>query len=1195
MQHTYIFLTKKVAVSGAKELSSVAWMKNRGFIAVGADEGVVKVLQLPGENEKSIKNPFKKFMHLEGHSSGARVIYASWNEVYQKLATCDEGGLIVVWIMHPNEEGWFEEMVNNRQKSSVVAVKWSHDGTVDGNRIWSKDLTSHLAQLCWHGSDALVLVGLSDGDVHGYDMNGNFAFKVTMMCVETVELRTALEKDLKKDVIIFMDWFVPTPVCKADPLQPNEEMLRLIRHNAVPPEPIVFRGEIAPDQPRFVVAYQHGILQMMRSELDTSPIICRLPNTVIIQCAWSPDGSILAVAGYQTDLSDEEKNLVHFLTPFGVKIQTMKLTAGKLSGITWEGSGLRLVVTIDAFIYLAIVKPAYKWAFCGKTLVYTYKNIDVGQEMIMFYETKMDDTFKRQTADVWQLLACGDYCVVVSQVNEVGGIYKIEVCDSIGTPVDSTQTNVQPFSISVAPGIVVMASSDKFLVWYYHVPRTMTVDHRAPQKPAEPQVYHIDDYKSSRNQESGSAKKGNRTVFDGICCVCTGKDMILVGRESGTVHRYNLPDVTLVQKYQLSYSAETMALNSTNTRLALINKHHLLKFFDIKDNNAVVVPNFERKDVWGVIWDKNREDTLVCMEKQKVLVIHGTETEDPVNNTGYLCDFTDLMVKCAQLDEVLRDPESPTKSAIVSIETKTLRQAKELLDQDKIPEATKFIEGHSHPKLWNLLATFALNKLDLKTAEHAFVELQDFGGLQFLKKLKNIKSEALKKAEVCTFLGDLDVAEHICFENDRRDLAIDMRTKMNDWFRVLQILQTSTGPGDDIMLQRAWKHVGDFFMDRQKWQSAAKHYESGQHFKELVKCYVMMDDYARLETLAQQLPDGHEVLKDLADIFTNSGLCNQAVECYLRLDMINEALDTCIRLNQWDKAVELSEKYKLSNAINLLNNYAEELTGSIEKTLAAAQLYRKAAMSLEATKIIFNIAKDQMGRQCPPLRAKKLFVMGGLLIEQHREHSKSKITKNGQETSTAAIKGLLEEEHTLSIEDSRLIDTAWRGAEAMHFYMLCQQQLHQHKFDAAMKTALVLTEYEEVIPSLEIYTLLALASCQAKQFSVCSKAFMKIESMDNIPEDELEQYNALSLKIFLKYPPKDTKPTRTECHTCGTMVMDYATSCTNPTCGVKFPICIASGRPIHDYQFWLCPQCKHRAYEQEIQFSRHCPLCHCAV
>jgi hypothetical protein len=131
-----------------------------------------------------------------------------------------------------------------------------------------------------------------------------------------------------------------------------------------------------------------------------------------------------------------------------------------------------------------------------------------------------------------------------------------------------------------------------------------------------------------------------------------------------------MPEIKLQQRYSLSYAAEHMALNSTNRRLALITKHHVLKFFDIKDNAPIVIPNFERRDVWCLIWDKDREDTLVCMEKQKVVVINGLEVEDPVINSGYLCSFSALTVKCAQLDEILRDPERPMKTSLIDIETK---------------------------------------------------------------------------------------------------------------------------------------------------------------------------------------------------------------------------------------------------------------------------------------------------------------------------------------------------------------------------------------------------------------------------------------------------------------------------------------------------------------------------------------------
>lgn len=42
----------------------------------------------------------------------------------------------------------------------------------------------------------------------------------------------------------------------------------------------------------------------------------------------------------------------------------------------------------------------------------------------------------------------------------------------------------------------------------------------------------------------------------------------------------------------------------------------------------------------------------------------------------------------------------------------------------------------------------------------------------------------------------------------------------------------------------------------------------------------------------------------------------------------------------------------------------------------------------------------------------------------------------------AALSGLLAEDDQLSAIDGKLIDGAWRGAEAYHFYMLAQRQLY---------------------------------------------------------------------------------------------------------------------------------------------------------
>uniref|UniRef100_A0A915KVF2 Uncharacterized protein n=1 Tax=Romanomermis culicivorax TaxID=13658 RepID=A0A915KVF2_ROMCU len=160
--------------------------------------------------------------------------------------------------------------------------------------------------------------------------------------------------------------------------------------------------------------------------------------------------------------------------------------------------------------------------------------------------------------------------------------------------------------------------------------------------------------------------------------------------------------------------------------------------------------------------------------------------------------------------------------------------------------------------------------------------------------------------------------------------------------------------------------------------------------------------------------------------------------------------------------------------------------------------------------------------------------------------------------------------------------------------MLAQSQLFEGNVDAAMKTALHLIEFDDILDPLEIYSILALTSCANRQFSVCSRAFIKLESMENLAEEERAAYEKLALNIFTKYGAKDTKTSnKTECASCESMIPDFSQMC--PNCETKFPTCVASGRPLMAYQFWLCPICKHRAYESEIVTHKFCPMCHAAI
>ena len=82
--------------------------------------------------------------------------------------------------------------------------------------------------------------------------------------------------------------------------------------------------------------------------------------------------------------------------------------------------------------------------------------------------------------------------------------------------------------------------------------------------------------------------------------------------------------------------------------------------------------------------------------------------------------------------------------------------------------------------------------------------------------VQNLQNENMKRAEVSAYFRHFDEAERLYLDMDRRDLAVALRKKLGDWFRVVQLLKTGAG-GDDQALEEAWNAIGDYYADRQKW------------------------------------------------------------------------------------------------------------------------------------------------------------------------------------------------------------------------------------------------------------------------------------------------------------------------------------------------------------------------------------------
>ncbi|XP_057715760.1 WD repeat-containing protein 35 isoform X1 [Corythoichthys intestinalis] len=1183
----FIYLSKKIAIPNSIHLKCVSWNKDQGFIACGGDDGLLKVLKLETQTDdaklKGLAAPSNLSMNqtLGGHSGAVQVV--TWNEQFEKLTTSDQNGLIIVWMLYKG--AWYEEMINNRNKSVVRSMSWNADGqkicivyedgavivgSVDGNRIWGKELKGNqLAHVAWSPDSKILLFGMANGEVQIFDNHGNFIMKLTIGCLTNVTGATR---------IAGIHWYSGTG------------------------------GYIEPDCPCLAICFQNGRCQIMRYETDENPV-CIDTTMNVVSVQWNHCGSVLAVAGSLKALNaDVEINVVQFYTPFGEHLRTLKVPGKQMTGIAWEGGGLRISLAVDSYIYFANIRPDYKWGYCCSTVVYAFTKPERQDYCVIFWDTKNNEKFVKYVKSLMSITTSGDFCTLASKADETQpqgsaesesgshAKYVLILCNSIGTPLDSKYIDICPLFVTMTRTHVIAASKEAFYLWQYRVANKLTAleinQVTRTKKEGRERVYHIDSSTTGINDNGEDFAKAFTATRDPICC-CTATDKtLIVGRESGLIHRYSLPNVILIQKYMMN-RAHHLSLNCTSSRLAIIDISGVLTLLEVEVHGStgdatgasqvsVGDPSkFERKDVWDMKWAKDNPDLFAMMEKTRMYVFRNLDPEEPIQTSGYICNFEDLEIKSVLLDEIMKDPERPNKDNLINFEIRSLRDSRALIEKVGITDASQFIEDNPHPRLWRLLAEAALQKLDLKTAEQAFVRCKDNQGIEFVKRLGNLQSEPMKQAEVAAYFSRFEEAERMYLDMDRRDLAISLRMKLGDWFRVLQLLKTGSGDCDDALLEQAYNAIGDYFADRQKWVNAVQYYLQGRHQEKLAECYYMLEDYDSLEKLTNSLPENHKLLLEIGQMFTTVGMCEQAVNAYLKCNQAKAAVDTCVHLNQWNKAVELARTHKMKEIKPLLSKYASHLLEK-NKILEAVELYQKAHHFLDAAKLMFKIADEEAKKRTRPLRVKKLYVLAARLVENHHEQKKTlqqSKAKGKKSEATFALAGLLEEDTTSS--DNRILDNAWRGAEAYHFFLLAQRQLYEGYTENAMHTALHLREYEDIIPAVEIYSLLAVCSSASRAFGTCSQAFIKLEALESLDPEQRLIYEDLALEIFTKHVPKDSHKLELDAASEGT--------------AEKLPTCIVSGLPIQDYHLWMCSVCKHCAQSQEISKYNYCPLCHSSV
>lgn len=338
-------LYKKVNIHNNTKLNKISNNKQTNMIGLGGGDGFVKIVQIDLNKSKGGEgqaNPLTFAQNLVCHTK--KITSLRWNDYYEKLTTCDDEGVIVVWKQ--NEKGqWETEMINNRELSSVTDIRWSKQGTylcfiyddghaivgtVDGNRCWGNDIRDKLYRIEWSPDASCLLFAALDYNIIIFSTSG---YQVGEMEMDPV---------LKSVKIANISWWTNS-------FSENQNST-LEKH--------------------LMIAYTNGVILLYDDYQDMKPFRFETEFSEISQAEWNQTGDMIAVSGMIPE-GGERRDYVIFYSAIGEVLKILRVPT-PISDFSWDAQSTKLAIATENVILFALVKQKYKWTYFSYTLVYCF-------------------------------------------------------------------------------------------------------------------------------------------------------------------------------------------------------------------------------------------------------------------------------------------------------------------------------------------------------------------------------------------------------------------------------------------------------------------------------------------------------------------------------------------------------------------------------------------------------------------------------------------------------------------------------------------------------------------------------------------------------------------------------------------------------------------------------------------------------
>ena len=1193
----YCSIIKKTKLTNEEKLLKFSSNISKELLAIGGTKGFVQILSYPTKREQISLKDSLKFSYIDlsqkliYHKSNVSIIL--WNEKKEKLTTCDENGIIVIWYL--KNEKWETQMINNRKKSIVSDIKWSKQGnyicfsyldghailgSVEGERKWGEDFNNTIYIIEFTNNEKNILFACENYDILIVSLNGTQIGKI--------ELENSLI-NIKIVSLRFWDgFFFDNDNIEINENENDEDDLRK----------------------NLIVSFQNSYILFYNNENDKNYKKIKVEYLeTIIKSEWSNTGDLIAICGNL--INDDKKMGICFYNNQYECIYFL-LCPEIIYDFNFYSS--KIFLLSETAVYFGLFKSIFKWCYLNDTLIYAILT-EIDYYTVIFWNTELNEYKYKYVRNMIGICSFNSLCLITSK-NEDNN-YLLILCNSIGYAIDNKIVNIEPIFYNLNDTHIVISNENYVYLWQFR--EFEKRDNEGNEYSNSPLIllnkdnqkeicFFIDDIPNLNMEYDLDNFKMNKSSKDQISALTLSNDFLFIVCESGKGMKYNLLSLSSIDKYNFDDNINSIGMSLTSKYLWTINEKNILNLYDIeKDDKKYKMEkiNYEKKDVWAIQWEKikaneKKEDHLsfVYYEKNKLNIINNLITEDVKIIDAYLADYSNMIITLVRLEELMKknwETKHNVNDIIIKIEHNFLKKFNEIINDNDISltEILKYVEENPSDKLWKELAKHALDKLNFDIAEKCFIQTNDYNGLQLIKKLKNIDDDNLKKAEIAQYFNDYDQAEKILKENKRDDLIVDMNMKLDKWDKVIDVMKENGINEDDENMKISLSNQADKLFENKDYDKAEEYYKKAGNKKGLINVYFAKEDYEKAGEIIKEFEDGDENLDEIGDKFVTLGLLDEAVECYIKNNNIKKAINTCITLNRWDKAMEIAEKYNYYEINDLLKNFSDDLLKKGKK-MDLIDFFYKSHRYIDAAKLINQIAEEFILLKMNPLTMKKIYVFYALTMENYNpkvinKHYNEKLDKNDIQVKST-FDNLINTD--LSNLTRKILNNYWRGAEAFHFYMLCQVHLYRNNYKDALKCSLRLVLYEKYLGTRNVYCLIALSAFLNKSYKYCSKAISILENLDYLSKRLRDGYRKLGINLFINNNVENIGERFLKCPNCNNEISEFALNCNQ--CRNNFSACVISGKSIFTKDYFKCKRCSHKTLKSEIigKNIKHCPMCH---